>query len=148
MTGNPDKALLLRFLDNPGAPAVVDSNPLAVALRCRLLEADPMKGFVRLDFEPDETFLQGNGAVQGGAVAAMLDFAMAFAALAALPGEQGGATTSMTVNYLKAVRAGRYEAIGRIERKGRSVVFARGELRPEGGLELAATASSVLAVIS
>ncbi|HKJ73436.1 MAG TPA: PaaI family thioesterase [Alphaproteobacteria bacterium] len=147
MTGNPDKALLLRFLDNPGAPTVVDSNPLAAALRCRLLEVDP-KGFVRLDFEPDETFLQGNGAVQGGAVAAMLDFAMAFAALAALPGEQGGATTSMTVNYLKAVRAGRYEAIGRIERKGRSVVFARGELRPVGSLELAATASSVLAVIS
>ncbi len=134
MAMNPDKALLFKFMADQSVPVAVDSNPLAGALRCRLLAADAATGEVRLDFEPDATFLQGNNAVQGGAVAAMLDFAMAFSALAVLPEEQGGATTSMTVNYLKAVKAGRYEAIGILERKGRTMVFVRGELRtPETG---------------
>ena len=146
MTKNPDKALLLKFMEDPSAPMDVDSNPLAKALRCRLLAADPT-GHVRLDFEPDETFIQGNNAVQGGAVAAMLDFAMAFAGLAALPAEQGGATVSMTVNYLKPVQAGRYEAVGALERKGRIVLFASSELRSAEDDVLVANATSVLAVV-
>ena len=146
MPTNPDKALLRKFMDDPSAPVAVESNPLAKALRGRLLAVNPVTGAVTLDFEPDATFLQGNNAVQGGAVAAMLDFAMAFAALAALPEAQGGATTSMTVNYLKAVKAGRYEAVGRLDRKGRTLVFARAELRAESG-DLVATATSVLAVV-
>jgi len=143
---NPDKTLLLKFMEDPSAPMTVDSNPLAKALRCRLLAADP-SGSVRLDFEPDGTFLQGNNAVQGGAVSAMLDFAMAFAGLAALPGDQGGATVSMTVNYLKPVTAGRYQAVGALERKGRTLLFASSELRSVEGDALVANATSVLAVL-
>jgi uncharacterized protein (TIGR00369 family) len=146
MTKNPDKALLLKFMEDPSTPTAVDSNPLAKALRCRLLAAAP-SGQVRLDFEPDETFIQGNNVVQGGAVAAMLDFAMAFAGLAALPGEQGGATVSMTANYLKPVPAGRYEAVGVLERKGRTMLFASSELRAVDGDVLVANATSVLAVV-
>jgi uncharacterized protein (TIGR00369 family) len=142
---NPDTALLKRFLADPSSPVAVDSNPLAKALNCRFLAADE-KGSVRLGFEPGEAFLQGNNAVQGGAVAAMLDFAMAYAALAALPEDQGGATTSMTVNYLKAVKPGRYEATAGLDRKGRTLIFASAELRAENG-DLVATGTSVLAVI-
>ena len=146
MTKNPDKELLLKFMEDPSAPVDVDSNPLAKALRCRFLEADP-SGQVRLEFEPDETFIQGGNAVQGGAVAAMLDFAMAYAGLAALPAEQSAATVSMTVNYLKPVQAGRYEAVGALERKGRTLLFASSELRALDGDVLVANATSVLAVL-
>lgn len=144
---NTDKALLQRFLAEPSKPLAVDSNALTKALKCRILEADAAKGVVRLDFEPDEFFLQGNNVVQGGAVAAMLDFAMAFAALAVLPDDQGGTTTSMTVSYLRAVKPGRYEATGSLDKRGRTVIFARAELRPAGGGDLVATATSVMAVV-
>ena len=142
---NPDTTLLKKFMANPSTPLKIDSNPLAEALDARFLAADE-KGTVRLDFEPGDAFLQGNNAVQGGAVAAMLDFAMAFAALAALPDDQGGATTSMTVNYLKAVKPGRYEASAGLDRKGRTLIFASAELRAENG-DLVATGTSVLAVV-
>lgn len=144
---NPDKALLKKFLDDPSVALDVDSNLLAKALKCRLLAANK-DGNVRLGFEPGEMFLQGNNAVQGGAIAAMLDFAMAFAALAALPEDQGGATTSMTVSYLRPVKAGRYEAVAGLDRKGRTIVFASAELRDVGTGDLVATATSVMAVVS
>lgn len=145
---NADKSLLKRFLANPGTPMDVDSNPLTKALRCRILSADPENGVVHVAFEPGDEFLQGNNVIQGGIVATMLDFAMAFAAMAVLPEGQGGTTTSMTVSYLRPVKPGRLEAVGTLDKKGRSVLFARAELRPEGGGDLLATATSVLSVVS
>jgi uncharacterized protein (TIGR00369 family) len=145
---NADKALIKRFLANPSTPLAVDSNELAKALKCRILAADAGEGTVRLDFEPGAMFLQGNKAVQGGAVSAMLDFAMAFAALAALPDDQGGATTSMTVSFLRPVLEGRYVAAAGLDRVGRSLVFASAELRDAGTDKLAATATCVMAVVT
>lgn len=144
---NADKSLLKRFLAHPNDPMDVDSNALTKALRCRLLSADPATGKVRVAFEPGEQFLQGNNVIQGGIVATMLDFAMAFAAMSALPEGQGGTTTSMTVSYLRPVKPGRYEAVATLDKKGRSVLFARAELWPEGGGDLVATATSVMSVI-
>jgi len=74
---NPDQALLKRYLAHPHTELAIDSNPLALALRAKFLGRDD--GMIRIGFDPSREFLQGNGVVQGGIVAAMLDLTSAFA---------------------------------------------------------------------
>jgi acyl-coenzyme A thioesterase PaaI-like protein len=81
---NPDQALIHRFLAAPSQPLRINSNPMALALGMQLLRVDAAAGVVELAFTPDPLFIQGTGVLQGGAVTAMLDFAMAFATLALL----------------------------------------------------------------
>lgn len=144
---NPDQALLHRFLADPSTPVPFDSNRLAAALGGVLLAADPGAGTIRMQFRPGLEFVQGNDVVQGGAISAMLDFAMAFAVVAGLPPEMTAATANLTVSFLAAARAGDYVAEGVVERRGKRLAFARGELRPAGGGPPVASGTSVLAVL-
>src|SRR5262249_6710979 len=123
---NPDHVLLKRFLAHPHIPRMIDSNPLAVALRAQFLGHEDNS--IRIGFEPGEEFLQGNGVVQGGIVATMLDFAAAFAALAALPEGQTAATASLSISFQAAVKAMPLVATGTIERTGRRLIFVRSQL--------------------
>ncbi len=143
---NPDQVLLHRFLAGAAGPAPMDTNPLAAALGARLLQVDAVRQRVVLDFLPGPLFVQGSGVLQGGAVASMLDFAMAFATLAVLPMERRCATVQLATSFLRAAPAGRCQAIGEIEKLGRSMAFTRAELRPADGGPLLATASSTLAI--
>jgi uncharacterized protein (TIGR00369 family) len=86
------------------------------------------------------------GVVQGGAVSAMLDFAMGFAGLAMMEAGFFITTATLNVAFLRAAPAGVYEATGLVERRGRSLIFARGELRMQAGT-LVATGTSSLAVV-
>ena len=144
---NPDQALLYRFLADPSTPVPFDSNRLAAALGGVLLAADPAAGTIRMQFRPGPEFVQGNDVIQGGAIGAMLDFAMAFAVIAGMPRETTVATANLTVSFLAAARAGDYVALGVVERRGKRLAFARGELRPAGGGPPVATGTSVLAVL-
>lgn len=144
---NPDQALLYRFLADPSTPLPFDGNRLATALGGVLLAADPAAGTARLHFRPGLEFLQGNEVIQGGAIGTMLDFAMAFAVLAGLPPELTAATASLAVSFLAAAPAGDYVADGVVERRGKRLAFARGELRPADGGPPVASATSVLAIL-
>lgn len=144
----PDQALLRRFVAAGGEPLAGDSNPLAIALGCRIVRVDPQDGAVELAYEPDALFVQGTGVLQGGAVSAMLDFAMAYAVLAALPDGGSCATASMTTSYLRPAPQGAYRAIGILERAGRTLAFARAELRRAQDDAVVATATSTLAVLA
>ncbi len=143
---NPDYALIREFLARGGPPRPFDSNPLARELGAQLLRADAVGGTVDLAFEPGPRFLQGNGCVQGGIVAAMLDFALAFAVLARLEPGYTHATASFSVNLLLPARVGRYRAHGRIERMGKRLAFASASLVREGTGETVATATGVMAL--
>ena len=144
---NADQALIHRFAAGGGQPAVVDTNPLARALRCQLLHADLGRGIVEVAFEPDPLFVQGTGVLQGGAVSAMLDFAMAFAVLANVPAGRSCATVTMSTSFQRAAPQGRYRAVGEVERCGRTLAFARARLLRNGADELVASATSTLALI-
>jgi len=141
---NPDQVLLRSFI---GEPLSIDSNPLAAALRTRLLALDGTSGTVRLDFEPGSQFLQGRGVVQGGIVATMLDFAAAFAGLATLAEGQTAATASIAINFHSAVRAGRLIAIGSVERAGKRLIFTRALLQTEDGRTCAA-GNAIMSVLA
>jgi uncharacterized protein (TIGR00369 family) len=144
---NPDQALLYRFLADPSTPLPLDGNRFAAALGGVVLAADPAAGTIRLGFRPGADFLQGNDVIQGGAIGAMLDFAMAFAVLAGLPPEATVATANMSVSFLAGVPEGDYIAEAFVERRGKRMAFARAELKPATGGTAVASASSVLAVI-
>jgi uncharacterized protein (TIGR00369 family) len=141
---NPDQLFLKAFLAGDCRPARFAANPLAEALNAELLAADS-SGTVRLAFEPGPQFLQGAQVLQGGVVATMLDFALAFSGLVRLP--EGGAfgTVNLNINMMKPALAGRYEAAGKVVRMGKSIIFGSAELR-RGTEDLVATATGVMAI--
>lgn len=145
--GNPDQALIQRFLDGGACPLAVDSNPMAVALGARLVAVDREAGAVAIEFEPESLFVQGTGVLQGGALSAMLDFAMAFATLAQLPPSASCATTNMSTAFLRPAPRGRYRATGTVDRCGKTLAFTQARLVEADSGRLVATASSSLAVI-
>lgn len=142
---NPDRLRIREFLGGSGAPLVFDSSPLLAALGTTILSAG--NGRIALRFEPAPLFMQGASVVQGGAVSAMLDFAMAAAIMTALDDEVHFATASLTVSFLAAVKPGRLLAAGVVDRLGRRNGFARADLRAEGHDATLATASSVLTLV-
>lgn len=142
---NPDRARIREFLASPGVLLAFDSSPLLLALGTTIISAG--SGRVLLRFEPAPLFMQGASVVQGGAVSAMLDFAMAAAIMTRLDDDVHFATASLTVSFLAAVKTGRLLAEGEIDRIGRRNGFARASLRAESDDAILATASSVLTML-
>lgn len=102
---------------------------------------------MELAFAPDPLFIQGTGVLQGGAVTAMLDFAMAFATLAHLPVGGSCATVNLNTAFLRPAPQGRYIAVGEVERRGRQLAFTHARLLREEDRAVVATATSTLALM-
>lgn len=98
-----------------------------------------------MGFAPQPLFFQGAGFVQGGAMAAMLDFVMAFAGMAAAGPEHTVTTTSMTTSFLTGATGARFRAVGEVEKAGRRVIHVRGRLECDG--RAVASAGSTLLVL-
>jgi uncharacterized protein (TIGR00369 family) len=143
---NPDKVLLLSHKPGDVLPFEGEAQKFAKALGGHVTAVDITAGMVELRFAPGEDFLQGMGVIQGGAVSAMLDFAMGFAGMAMM--EEGAFITTATLNiaFLRPALAGTYFAKGFIERRGKTLLFSRGELHNESGT-LVATGTSSLVVV-
>ncbi len=142
---NTDRALVLQFLQDGRKPAAITSNPLAHDLGGELLELDTERGAALLSFEPPPRFVQGARALQGGIVATLLDFAMAFAAHAALAAaERTFSTATLNVSLLRPALPARYLARGHIVRAGRNLLFADATLTAEADGRTVATASAVM----
>jgi uncharacterized protein (TIGR00369 family) len=142
---NTDRVLVLQFLQGSRKPAAITSNPLAHDLCGELLELDTERGAAVLAFVPPPRFLQGAQMLQGGIIAALLDFAMAFAAHALHSGaERPFSTATLNLSLLRPATPGRYLAHGHIVRSGRRLMFANAELRGDAGGATVATASAVM----
>ncbi len=142
---NTDRALVLQFLQDGRKPAAITSNPLAQDLGGELLELDTEGGAAVLAFAPPPRFAQGAQVLQGGIVATLLDFAMAFAAHATLAAaERPFSTATLNVSLLRPAPPGRYLARGRIVRAGRSLLFADAALTAATDGRTVATASAVM----
>jgi uncharacterized protein (TIGR00369 family) len=144
---NPDWIDLQRFIREGRAAATLTSNPMSSALGMRMEQVDIAKGEITLSFEPQGLFIQGAGVLQGGAVSAMLDFAMAFAVMATLPEGRSCATSSLNISFLRPAPKGRYVAVGETERRGKALAFTYARLYQEGASDrVVATATSLLAL--
>jgi uncharacterized protein (TIGR00369 family) len=143
---NSDYVFLQEFLAGDRTPAPIASAPLAVLLNAHLLEADA-SGKAVISFDPPDTFIQGARVLQGGTVATMLDFALAFAVLVALPADRTCATASLTTNFLKPAGPGKYIARGNVDRIGAQVAFASAVLQRADNNQAVATATAVMPVV-
>jgi len=104
-------------------------------------------GEVRVSFNPDNLFLQGAGVIQGGALSAMLDFATACSSMSVLSPDQVCATISLTTSFMRPAPKGRYFVHSKIEKHGRSAIFAHASLtKHDQPNKPIANASAVLAV--
>ncbi len=122
--------------------------PLGMSLKAVILEMDPGAGAAAVTFDPGEQFLQGGGAIQGGIVTAMLDYAMALAAFSRLPAGKSFGTVSITTHFLKPARPGPHIARGNLDRMGASMIFASGTLTRDGADAPLATGTCVMAITS
>jgi len=145
---NPDQALLHRFMAGGGQPVPFDANPMARALKTELRAADAQAGQVTLAFDPDPMFLQGAGMLQGGALTAMLDFAMAYAVMVQMPIGSACTTVNLSTAFLRPAPLGRYVALGEVQRRGRQLAFTHARLVGEKDGKTVATATSTLALMA
>jgi len=91
------------------------------------LELDEVgDGFTVFGFQPDARFDNGMGAVNGGVLAVVADYAVSTAAMTRLPMDLRVATTTLNIAYLRpvAVDGGRLRAEGRLLHLGGRLAHA------------------------
>ncbi len=81
-------------------------------------------GRARLSLEVKQQHLQLAGIMHGGAIATLIDTAVAFAIVSASEADASFTTVEMKVNYLSAIREGRVIADAKLIRDGRRIVVA------------------------
>ncbi|HET9531308.1 MAG TPA: PaaI family thioesterase [Blastocatellia bacterium] len=89
------------------------------------IEIDTLEpGRARLSVEVRRDLLQLAGVMHGGAIASLIDTAVAFAIVTVSEPQDRFTTVEMKVNYLSAIREGRAVAEARLLRDGRRIVVA------------------------
>lgn len=144
---NLDQKLLRQYQTADGLPAAVKPSALAESLGTKLERIDIGGPRIELSFVVGRQFLQAEDVVHGGMVATMLDFAMAYAALLAIPDGLSVATINMNISFLRSARPGDFRAIAEVERCGKTVVFAHARLLDRNN-KAVATAVSSLAIVA
>ena len=91
--------------------------PFAKLLGLELGEMSPGEANLHLDLRDE--LKQNQGVMHGGAVAALIDTAAAFAVVTRLEKGERVTTTDLTIHYLRPMTEGRLTATARIIRGGR-----------------------------
>jgi uncharacterized protein (TIGR00369 family) len=117
----------------------VDSVPYAHLLGIELDHID--KGAATLGLEVRNELTQNHGVVHGGAIASLIDTAMAFSIITLLAPREKVTTVDLTVSYLRPLTKGRVTAKARVVRAGRRLFVASAEVFADDG-SLASTALS------
>lgn len=127
--------LLVRLKAAPrvGCSDLLDSQPLLL---------DPAAGHARLRFTAGVDFCDSNGHVLGGFLAAMMDEAMAIAAVAQRHFRQAVPTLAMQLSCLRPVTPGPLLVDAWVRHSEPQLAFLRAELRTDGGSEVCATANA------
>jgi uncharacterized protein (TIGR00369 family) len=116
--------------------------PVAGLLGARPLACDPQCGRMKVAFTASPQFCNLLGTILGGMLTAMLDLAMAFAALSTL--EEGYAVPSLEVTtFIAPARPGDIVGEGTLIRRGRNIAFMEGRLTDlQGNLLAMASATA------
>lgn len=113
------------------------------ACGCQVVEAAP--GRAVCAFDVGEAHRNARGAVMGGAILTLADFALAVASNHA--GEEGGAVTLTTsAEFLAPVRGSRVVATCEADREGRRVGFYTTQVTDELGTQVAKVTSTTCRV--
>jgi uncharacterized protein (TIGR00369 family) len=134
MTGKKLSAAQLQRIQK-----AIDTVPFAQLLGLELEEVS--SGTATLALEIRQELKQNHGVVHGGAIASLIDTAMAFAIITQLKPEERVSTVDLTISYLRPLTTGRVKAIAQVLRAGRRLFVVSAQVfdRHE---KLAATALS------
>lgn len=115
--------------------------PMAMARACALkgVSIGGMQAVVQMPVQTDKA--NSRGEAHGGAIATLLDCALACAVRAHDPAAYGVATIDLSLHYV-AAGSGLLTATAQCERRGRSISFARGEVRMQDGTLVALATGS------
>lgn len=98
------------------------------------IEIDSIEeGRARLSLEVTPQHLQLQGVMHGGAIATLIDTAVAFAIISVSEPGARFTTVELKINYLSAIREGRVTAEAWIVRDGRRIVVAECDLHDASG---------------
>ena len=117
----------------------LDHVPFAKLLGIQVESREP--GHAVLSMKMRDDLMRNGGIAHGGAVATLLDSAMAIAIMATLAENEQTVTVDLTIHYLRPLSEGVVRASARIVRAGRRVVTVSAELF-DSQERLAATAIS------
>ena len=98
-------------------------------------------GVAVLSMKMRDDLKRNGGIAHGGAIATLIDSAMAFAIIPILAENQRSITVDLTIHYLRPLSGGSARATARVVRAGRRVITVSAELF-DGNEKLAATALS------
>lgn len=98
-------------------------------------------GVAVLTMKLRDDHMRNGGIAHGGAVATLIDSAMAFAIMPMLGENEHSMTVDLTIHYLRPVSGGSARATARVLRAGKRVITVSAEL-VDGNEKLAATAIS------
>ena len=117
----------------------LDDVPFAKLLGIEVESVEP--GVAVLTMRMRDDLKRNGGIAHGGAVATLIDSAMAFAIMPMLGEDEHSMTVDLTIHYLRPVSEGSARAIARVVRAGKRVITVSAELF-DGNEKLAATAIS------
>ena len=120
----------------------IEAVPYAQLLGIKLEKVVPGEAILTLTIRPELS--QNYGVVHGGAIASLIDTAMAFAILTLLEPEERVTTVDLTISYLRPGLEGRLRATARVLRQGRRLLNTSAEVTNEGGTLLATALSTYI----
>ncbi len=117
----------------------LDHVPFAKLLGIEVESSEP--GHAVLSMKLRDDLMRNNGIAHGGAIATLIDSAMAIAIMAQLAENERTVTVDLTIHYLRPLSEGTAKASARIVRSGRKVITVSAELFDQND-KLSATAIS------
>jgi uncharacterized protein (TIGR00369 family) len=117
----------------------LENVPFAKLLGIEIESMGP--GQAELTMEVREDLKRNGGIAHGGAIASLIDSAMAMAIVPMLGENERATTVDLTIHYLRPLTEGTARASARVVRAGRRIVTVSAELFDHQG-KLAATAIS------
>ena len=117
----------------------LDDVPFAKLLGIEVESMEP--GHAVLSMQIRDDLKRNGGIAHGGAVATLIDSAMAFAIIPILAENEQSVTVDLTIHYLRPLSEGSARASARVVRAGKKVITVSAELF-DSQEKLAATAIS------
>jgi len=122
------------------------ANPFFKTMGIDILEFKEGQGTVFM--EVSENMLNGGGWLQGGVYVSLADEAMALAICTTLEEGERIATITETTRFYRGVNSGTLFAEGRVLKKGRRTIFAKGIVRKDTiGGDICAECDAVFSLI-
>jgi len=105
--------------------------------QCKITKVDRSQGICEMDFEVTEDYCHSVNVIQGGFITAMLDSVSSHAVFVTSPDIANVSTMELKVSFYAPSLAGRYRAIGKVEKQGYKTAFVSGELINADGVTTA-----------